>query len=948
MKAKTTIALSVLTLLIHFSFGQFSASSTLAGTITTNSVPQGTDWTTPSNVQSGDNVFATCLITGSNKPSYYLDATNWGFQSSNNLLPNYVPSGATINGIEVFIKLKKTGIGKIRDNKIILLRAGAEAGTTKARSAVLWPTSNTEIRFGSNIDLWGTTWTATDLVNTGFGVRISARNRGSKDAQAEIDYVRINLYFNQVFYYSKAAGNLELTTTWGTNTDGSGTQPLNFTNGGQIFFVQNRAATSLTNSMTVSGIASKMVVGNGAAATTLTIPAAYSLTSTVDVANGSSLTITNTTSPTIGAIADNTTVTYNAAGNQTIQEATYYNLTASGSGTKSVSSLIGTIAVNNVLTIASGVIVDNQGNNVFVYGGTSGISNNGTATGTGRYIYSLIDANTNITGTGVYSNLEVEFSTTGGTRSLSVMNPTSITGTLLLTDGTCANGANLTMQPASTIELTDGTLGSTIATSTGYDVIYDPYTTSSPKGTTNEISGGVRNFTVQSGTGLAVNLDRNLNLSGDLTLTSGSLDPTNTNYNVALGGNYTNNATMVQRNNTVTFNGTSAQSIIAPATQTFYNLVINNSGNDITLNAGIGINNQLTLTNGFISSTLPNITTMTSAATVGGGSTNSFVKGPFQWTVAATSATKTFPIGKGGDYRPVVLTINQVSAASTVYTAEMFNSAPPSRTLPPDLSAVSSVRYYTISSSNNANLSDATVLINYTGDDNVVDPTTLRIAKSSGSNWINIGGVGTAAGTGTITSGTFTSFSDFVLGTYMIPLPLKWISFTGQLKNKTVELKWQTANEVNVSHFEIEHSTDGINWTPITSINAINGATNSYSYTDLMPSAVNFYRVKEVDIDGRVSVSKTIMIRLTNNSGIAVYPNPIVNKTVNLYIMDPLMIQSGKIQVRIYDISGQLRYSTLESASYNLQINVEKLSTGNYFLVVGSGANQQKTNFQVQ
>src|SRR5260221_1041591 len=93
--------------------GQFSASSGQAGTVTTSATTQGTDWSNPSNVQFSDNVFATSLITGSNKPTYYLDAKNWGLQSSNNALTNYIQSAAVLHGIEVFIKLKKTNVGYI-------------------------------------------------------------------------------------------------------------------------------------------------------------------------------------------------------------------------------------------------------------------------------------------------------------------------------------------------------------------------------------------------------------------------------------------------------------------------------------------------------------------------------------------------------------------------------------------------------------------------------------------------------------------------------------------------------------------------------------------------------------------------------------------------------------------------------------------------------------------
>ena len=947
MKTKTTLAVSLCVFLYGIAKAQFSASGLQAATVTTSATAQGTDWTSPSNVQTSDNAFATCLITGSNKPTYYLDAKNWGFQSTNNALVNYIPGSATINGIEVFITIKKTGPGKIRDNKIILLKAGNEAGSSKARGSVLWPTTASETKFGGSIDLWGTTWTASDIIDAGFGIRISAKNRGSKDAQAEVDYIRINIYFNQVFYYSKSSGNLELTSTWGTNSDGSGTSPTNFTTNGQIFFIQNRSTATLTNNLTISGAYSKLVVGDAVSATSFTIPSNYSLTAISDVRNASSLTISNTIVPTIGAVSDNTTVTYNAAGNQNVGEATYYNLSLSGSGTKSINSSTGSISINNVLTIASGVTVDNQGNNVFVYGSAAGISNNGIATGSGKYVYSLLDVNTNISGTGTFSNLEADFTTSTTTKTLTISNATSITGSLYLTDGIFSNGTNLTMNAGSVFYIADGVLNNTI-TSSGYDVVYLPFTGSS-KTTANELTGSLRNFDMQITTGTTLNLNRNLVLSGNLSLTSGSLDPTATNYNLTIGGNFTNNATLVQRNIAVTFNGSAAQNLNASSAQSFYDLVINNSGNEIILNIPITVSHQMTLTNGFLRSGSTNLATLGSAASITGGSSSSFVSGPLQWTVASSSATKTFTIGKGSSYRPVTLTINQVSASSTLYTAEVFNAAPPSRNLPPTLYNVSSIRYYTITSSNNSNLNSATVLINYSTDDNIINSSALRIAKSNGPDWMNIGGTGIGNGTGSITSGDFYSFSDFVLANTYVVLPLKWISFTAEKRSTGIQLNWQTANEMNVSKYKLERSTDGNSWNEITEINATNRANNGYGYLDNNIDIRNFYRVKAVDADGKISLSKTISVASEKSqTQINVYPNPLLGKTLNCAITDPEILKTKEIKVRIFDLVGRLRYSSSEDPQQLLKINCGQLLPGHYLLMIQAGDLKQQKNFMVE
>jgi hypothetical protein len=937
-----------LTLCFTRTDAQFSASSGQAGTVTTSATTQGTDWSNPLNVQSSDNVFATCLITGSNKPTYYLDAKNWGFQSSNNALPNYIQSAAVINGIEVFIKLKKTNVGNIRDNKIILLKAGAEAGSSKARGSTTWPGTATEIKFGSNIDLWGTTWTAADLINTGFGIRISGKNRGSKDAQAEIDYIHINIYFNQVYYYSKSAGNLELTTSWGMNPDGSGSNPLNFTNNGQIFFLKNRTTATLTNNFSISGIYSKLVVGDAAAATTLTVPSNYTLSATVDIASLSNLTITNTVLPTIGAVSDNTTVTYNASGDQTVAEAGYYNLSVSGSGIKTINSSTGSIVINNILSIASGTTLDNQGNNVQVYGVSAAISNNGIATGTGRYVYALLDINTNITGTGSYSNLEIDFSTTTTAKTLTISNATTITGTLYLTDGIVANGTNLTMSAGSTIELADGTLANSISASSGYDVVYDPYTTSSPKTTANELTGSLRNFTLQTGSGLAVNLNRNLVATGNLVLTNGTLDPSSSNYNITIGGNYTNNASLTYRNNIITLNGAAAQSVDASSPQIFYDAVINNTTGGIQLNTAVTVNHSLTLTNGIVNSSNTNLLSLADGSAISGGNSSSYINGPLRHLLAATSGIKFFPVGKSGAYRPATLSVTQITAASTSYTAELFTGAPPSRTLPATLSQVSSVRYYTITSGNNANLSSATVQINYGLDDNVTDPATLRIAKSSGSNWLDIGGTGSAAGTGNITSVAFTSFSDFVLATKNnIVLPLKWISFTGTIQNGIVQLKWQTAEEINTAYFNVEKSSNGFDWQVIGVVNSTSNSVNNYSFNDNRPSSQNFYRINSVDRDGKASYSKLVHLVTNTSERITIAGNPAKKGTIELLISDGLL-QQEKVEIKIFTESGRLILSEQKRPEPALLISSDKLVGGSYIVIAKAGNIVHRSRYIVQ
>jgi trimeric autotransporter adhesin len=947
MQPKPTKAVLLLFLatLSFFAHAQFTASSTKSNTVATSSTTGGTNWTNPNNIQVADNNFATCLITLSNKPTYNLDAKDWGFQNTDTTLTNYVPSGATINGVEVTVTMRKTLTGILKDSKVMLLKAGAETGLNKARGNANWSSTASAVTFGSSTDLWGATLTGTDLLNSGFGVRVVARSQGGRDVQAEIDNISIKVYFNLTYYYSKSSGDLSTTTTWGRNTDGTGASPASFTNDGQIFFLRNQTTPALTNPLTISGIASKLIAGDSTNALTFTIPSAFAFNGPVDVSPSANVIVTNTVSPTFGVISDNTTVTFNSTATQTVYGTTYYNLTLSGSGTKNLQAGTNATFVNNVLTIGSGVTLNNQGNNITV-AGTSGISNNGTMTGSGMLTYLLLDISTSIAGTGTYSNLEINAATTTTAKTITLSSATVITDTLLLTDGQLANGTNLRMASGSKIKLADGTLSSSISSSSGYSVIYATSVTTS-KTTANEATGTLKDFIVQSGSGSTITLNRNLVLSGNFTVTSGTLDPTATPYTFSIAGNYTNNGSIVSRNTTFTFNGSGFQTLSGSASQSFYRLTMNGSG-ELTLSTPVSITNLLTLTSGLITSSSTNTLTVNSTATISGGSSSSYINGPLVITVATTaSSNKAFPVGKNGAYRPATLTIIQSVSTATNYTGELFTGAPPTRTLPAGLYSVSSVRYWTISCSNAANVSSVYVRLDYGNDDGVTDPSTIKIVKSSGSNWINLGGLGSASGAGFINStSSFNTFSDFVIASSVAPslLPLKWITFTGVANDHSVSLKWETASETNTDLYEIQRSTDGFQWKTIGNMKGKNKEKNNYEFTDFDPSTINHYRIREIDDNGKETYSGVIVITSAQLETFVAQPNPVTNHRFSCRVEDPSIMTANQVQVSVVDMMGRLMISFNTKPGTLIPVNAAGLPSGKYYVIVNSGIKKIQTS----
>jgi hypothetical protein len=113
-------------------------------------------------------------------------------------------------------------------------------------------------------------------------------------------------------------------------------------------------------------------------------------------------------------------------------------------------------------------------------------------------------------------------------------------------------------------------------------------------------------------------------------------------------------------------------------------------------------------------------------------------------------------------------------------------------------------------------------------------------------------------------------------------LPVTWLSFTAEKNtNTSVLLKWSTANEINNHHFNVERSSDGTNFTTLGSVAAShNSATfQNYSYTEFKTTnGNNFYRLQQVDLDGKSKYSAIVKINMTGALW-AVFPNPATSKT---------------------------------------------------------------------
>ncbi|PVD51553.1 hypothetical protein DC498_14105 [Terrimonas sp.] len=107
-------------------------------------------------------------------------------------------------------------------------------------------------------------------------------------------------------------------------------------------------------------------------------------------------------------------------------------------------------------------------------------------------------------------------------------------------------------------------------------------------------------------------------------------------------------------------------------------------------------------------------------------------------------------------------------------------------------------------------------------------------------------------------------------------LPLEWIGFTAQSCSGNICLTWITQNEYNTSHFEVEKSSDGVNFKKLHAVISKNSSSkNEYSYTDMNPEEKYvYYRIKQTDKDGKYTYSKTVLINNAAPHSLQFYPNP--------------------------------------------------------------------------
>lgn len=175
------------------------------------------------------------------------------------------------------------------------------------------------------------------------------------------------------------------------------------------------------------------------------------------------------------------------------------------------------------------------------------------------------------------------------------------------------------------------------------------------------------------------------------------------------------------------------------------------------------------------------------------------------------------------------------------------------------------------------------------------------------------------------------------------PLGLNLLAFSAsKINQNNNQLYWQTESEINFSHFEVEHSTDNINFEKVGEIKSLNllHELSTYSFMhNNVASSKHYYRLKIVDIDGQSFYSKTIsQDNSIESNSISIFPT-IVTDHIQI-VSDDMLISSVKIS-SIHGQTMSIKNPNAQQANWQLsELGIS--SPGIYIISVYSDEGLQK------
>lgn len=184
-------------------------------------------------------------------------------------------------------------------------------------------------------------------------------------------------------------------------------------------------------------------------------------------------------------------------------------------------------------------------------------------------------------------------------------------------------------------------------------------------------------------------------------------------------------------------------------------------------------------------------------------------------------------------------------------------------------------------------------------------------------------------------TGTSSTTCGLILDNIMIStlLPVELLHFTATPTQQSIELNWSTATETNNAFFDVEHSTNGQNWQKLETVEGKGTmlSTSHYALSHTMPpQGYNYYRLKQVDLDGVYTYSPIVVTayHAFSKQNIHVFPNP---STQSIQLTGPTAERNS---FQLFDLLGQEITATVNIQHYSnySKIDLSNLNAGIYVL----------------
>ncbi|MGB4844131.1 MAG: T9SS type A sorting domain-containing protein [Ferruginibacter sp.] len=413
-----------------------------------------------------------------------------------------------------------------------------------------------------------------------------------------------------------------------------------------------------------------------------------------------------------------------------------------------------------------------------------------------------------------------------------------------------------------------------------------------------------------------------VNTGAEIKLTSGALLTIN---DIDL----VNNGTFNQTTGTVRFTGNTNTNISGTQTPVFNILeMAKGTNNRVLLQRTVNVGNQINFVSGILDLNNNNIL-LSANAFLNSEDETSRITGTTGGYVEITSTLNAPTIANPGNLGATIT--STANMGSTIIRRGHKSQTNASG------GGNSTFRYYDILPANNTSLNATLNFKYFDAELNGLQENILTLWKSLNTTiWADQGFDRKSIITNYVEKWNISDFSRWTLSTPGNPLPVLFTLFNVKCNNSNVVVSWKTAQERNSSHFQLQRSTGGSNWTVIATIPAagFSNTERSYTFTDSNPvMGISFYRVIEFDNDGKEHHTAVLKNDCGNQTDdFKVWPNPVQQDLyVNIHT-----ISGSQLSLKLFDSKGALvkeQHSILLAGDNLVSIPVENLAKGIYHLL---------------